>query len=104
MNNQSLKLPPVHTAILDHATLDQLFADLAQCASLRGVYPRVNPSQTPPPLPLSAAHRGIKDGTIPSLQIHYVHEGKTWCDTLIATADKHVRLVRISEDDIAPSH
>ncbi len=100
--SNSLKLPPVHTATIDSATVAQLFTDLAACAQITAIHPRVPNGQTPPTLSLDEARQGFLSGSITSLQIHYQHDNKTWCDTLLASANG-TRLVRISNDDIAQS-
>jgi hypothetical protein len=97
-----LQLPPLQQARLDEPTLDQLFSDLAACATVRSVQPRTHPSAPPVFLTVADARVGLKDGTLRGLQIRYRYEGKDWCDTLLRGQDG-VRLVRICEDDISAS-
>lgn len=98
--SDSLKLPPLTSTTLDPATREQFFTDLAMCAQIRAIHPRVPNGQTPPALSLDDARAGMQSGAITGLQIHYTYDGKTWRDTLIHTP-AGTRLVRICEEDIA---
>lgn len=98
--SEPLKLPPLTTTTLADATREQLFTDLAACAQITAIHPRVPNGQMPPAITLEAARVGMQSGAIKGLQIHYRYDGKTWRDTLIATP-VGTRLVRICEEDIA---
>ena len=97
-----LKLPPLQTAILDAATVEQLFADLQSCTRIRSVVPRTGPQASPRSISLSEAQAGLLDHTYRGVQIRYTFEGKDWCDTLVPQP-QGLRLVRICDSDIANS-
>ncbi len=97
-----LKLPPLQVTILDRATLDQLFDDLAACARVHSVQPRTAPQAAPVRLTLDQARAGLHEGHLRAVQVRYTYDNKAWCDTLIAQ-EGGVRVVRICEDDVADS-
>ncbi len=98
--SDSLKLPPIHTADIDRATIEQLFADLAACTQITAIHPRVPRDQPPPALTLAQARADFLAEKVSGLQIHYLYENKTWCDTLLASRTG-ARLVRVCADDIS---
>jgi len=105
MSASTLSLPVLQQSSIDPPLLSALFADLEQCAQLRSVVVRtVAHVRGAPPetVTLPAAHAGLVSGALRSVQIRYVHEGRVWCDTLMA-GPAGVRLVRICEEDVAAS-
>jgi len=100
--NEALSLPPLYRGELDDATLDQLFADLKSCAEMIQVQVRsMTIGDADQLVALHEAERAIKSGTARTVQIRYRHQGKSWCDTLLARpAGFH--LVRIQLDHSEP--
>ena len=105
MSEPAPALPPLQQALLDPATVEALFRDLAACTrilSVLGRSPGAGRGGEPPSLPLEAAHAGLADGSLRSVQVRYAYDGATWCDTLMA-APGGVRIVRIRDQDIGAS-
>ena len=102
MPDSPLKLPPLQQAMLDAATVDALFADLASCTRVLAVVPkRVLRTMTEEaPIDLAAARAGLRDGSLRGVQIRYRYDGREWCDTLMPMAGGSARLVRICTDEI----
>ena len=103
MPDSPLKLPPLQQAILDAATVDALFSDLASCTRLLAVVPRraARTMTEEAPIDLAAARLGLRDGSLRGVQIRYRYESREWCDTLMPLPDGTARLVRICTDEIA---
>jgi hypothetical protein len=104
-DSSTLILPALQQAPLDAATVAALFRDLAACTRIVSVTPRragaaPRADAQPTTITLGAAQAGLADGTIRGVQIRYFYDHQTWCDTLMARPDG-IRLVRISESDIA---
>ncbi len=104
MSDSPLKLPPLHQAVLDAATVDALFADLAACTRVLAIIPkraaRAMIDESTSSLDLASARAGLRDGSMRGVQIRYHYDGREWCDTLMAGADGAARLVRICTDEI----
>ena len=92
-------LPAINEAVLDTATLNQLFEDVSQCTHLIEVIVKHGPrSQTPDANhSLDDAKRMLEDGSAMGIQLRYSFEGAQWWDTLIRTP-AGVRIVRIRHD------
>ena len=105
MADSPLKLPPLQQAVLDAATADTLFQDLALCAQVLSVVPRraARSLREEPPIDLAAAHTGLRDATLRAVQIRYRYESREWCDTLMPLPAGAMRLVRICTDEVAAS-
>lgn len=90
-------LPALQDAMLDEATVDRLFADVANGAELLEIVLKGGAAQlTPEPNPtsLAAARGALREGRVFGVQLRYRFAGTEWWDTLIATR-AGVRLVRI---------
>jgi hypothetical protein len=93
-------LPPVHEALLDLRTVDQLFADIATTTELLSVTMKGGATHRASPLvagsadELERARRALLAGEIRGVQIRYLHDGKEWWDTLMLTREG-VKLIRI---------
>lgn len=91
---------PLHQALLDDATVGQLFFDIAHAATLIAVLQkgpasrRVDAASSSPDA-LEAAHRAFTAREIGSVQLRYQFGGEEWWDTLLHT-EQGVRLIRIS--------
>ena len=95
-----LKLPPLQQTVLDAATTDVLFRDLAACTRVLSVIPKTAAmGRTTGSITLEAAAAGLRNGTLRGAQVRYVYDQEEWCDTLIATP-AGLRVVRISTTDI----
>jgi hypothetical protein len=96
-------LPPLYESVLDDATLDALFADVG---SLEDIVVTVKGGATEhaadAPVDLPSAREALAVGRVRGVQLRYVHEGITWCDTLIRVAGG-ARLVRFALGDARTS-
>ncbi|WP_437707251.1 hypothetical protein WMF45_26305 [Sorangium sp. So ce448] len=101
-----IPLPPLQEAVLDEATLDQLFFDLAEAAELVSVSLKAGATARAGDLPragsagdeLALARRALGDGTALGVQIRYRFAGSEWWDTLLRIPSG-VRLVRVRIED-----
>ncbi|MBK9992313.1 MAG: hypothetical protein IPP19_16735 [Verrucomicrobia bacterium] len=100
MSETAPKLPALQQTVLDEATLDALFRDLAQCTQILAVIPKGAPQAYAAErgIDLEAARAGLASGIFRGVQVRYRYDGQEWCDTLLATPGG-VRLVRISVDE-----
>lgn len=99
-----LRLPPLQQTVLDVATTDALFRDLAACADILAVLPKYARRQhcDSEPLTLEQARTRLSAGLLLGVQIRYRYDGQTWCDTLLRRP-VGLTLVRIRDDDVAAS-
>lgn len=102
-----LSLPPLQQTLLDPATVEALFRDIAACATVLSVQPKHAPRTHAPAeatgsLSLEQARARLASGQVLGVQIRYRHEGHVWTDTLLRRTGG-VTLVRIREADIAAS-
>jgi hypothetical protein len=93
------KLADLHEAILDAATLERLFQDLAFCTEIIEIIPRyarhlLVAEQT---VSLDQARELLLSGEARGVQIRYRYEGAQWWDTLMRTPEG-VRIVRIRHE------
>jgi len=100
---------PFHDAVLDEATVAQLFFDIAHAAELVGVSQKGHGARRAeePARPhgsLDAVYQAFVARRIAGVQLRYRIGGEEWWDTLTHTAHG-VRLIRISHTRtlIAPS-
>lgn len=101
---EPLRLPPLQQTILDVATTDALFRDLAACTRVQAVLPKYarNQHTGPDSLTLEQARVRLAAGLLLGVQIRYAYDGDTWCDTLLRRP-AGLTLVRIRETDITDS-
>ncbi|HQR05520.1 MAG TPA: hypothetical protein PLN21_01795 [Gemmatales bacterium] len=96
--NQLEPLPAIWDKLLDSATLDQYFKDLATYAEIISVHEKQSPSdhvgENPIDLPL--AREKMMTGEVRAVQIRYRFEDQEWCDTLLHQA-LGVKLVRMMQ-------
>jgi hypothetical protein len=92
-----IPLPSLQDAVLDDATLDQLFFDLEASAELCAVLVKGAPSEhaEDAPLSLAGARETLRAGGR-AVQIRYRYGGAEWWDTLVPTPGG-TRLVRIEQ-------
>jgi hypothetical protein len=97
-----LRLPQLQQTILDVATTDALFRDLAACTTIHAVIPKsaARGHTGPETIPLETARTRLAAGLLLGVQIRYAYDGHTWCDTLLRRP-AGLTLVRIREADIA---
>lgn len=96
-----LRLPPLQQTVLDVATTDALFRDLAACTQIHAVIPKYaarghTGTET---ISLETARTRLAAGLLLGVQIRYGYDGHTWCDTLLRRP-AGLTLVRIREADI----
>jgi hypothetical protein len=101
-SSEPLRLPPLQQTILDVATTDALFRDLAACTTIQAVIPKYarNAHTGPDTLSLEQARTRLAAGLLLGVQIRYAYEGHAWTDTLLRRP-AGLTLVRICEADIA---
>lgn len=92
-------LPQLHETILDEATVDQLFTDIAELTQVIEVIPKTTGrgyvgEQS---IPLDQARELLRSRDCRALQIRYVHDGAQWWDTLMPRPEG-TRIVRIRHD------
>lgn len=100
-SSEPLRLPPLQQTILDVATTDALFRDLAACTTIHAVIPKYarNAHTGSDSLSLEQARTRLAAGLLLGVQIRYGYDGHTWCDTLLRRPNG-LTLVRIREADI----
>lgn len=98
-------LPDLHQGLLDDATVDQLFRDLASFARILEIIPKFADRRPVEDgasvLSLEEARSLLQSGAVRGVQVRYQHEGAQWWDTLMRTP-QGVRLVRIRHEFPAP--
>jgi hypothetical protein len=96
-----MKLPPLQQTVLDPATAEALFRDLAACTQILSVTPKTRSvGHTRGAITIDEARVGLLSGELHGAQIRYRYDDAEWCDTLFATP-QGLRVVRIRTDDIA---
>ncbi len=92
-------LPQLHETILDDATVDQLFSDVAELTQLIEVIPKTTGRGYvgEHSIPLDQAREMLRNRDCRAIQLRYVHEGAQWWDTLMPSP-KGTRIVRIRHD------
>lgn len=93
-------LPDLHQAELSPEMLDNLFADLAAAAYVLSVRVKRRATETvdPDPISLDEGHRLVSAGAC-AVQVRYLFEDASWCDTFLADGRGNVRLLRIRHAD-----
>ncbi len=96
-------LPDLQQSLLDAATLDQLFDDLAALAEITEIIPKASAqgyvAEATTGMSLDEAKQLLVAGSVCGLQIRYNYKGSQWWDTLLPAPDgAGVRIVRIQHD------
>jgi len=88
--------PPLVPLLLDAAGVDRMFQDLAFETTIIALVLKGGEHDrgSLPPANLRAARDELLSGRAEALQVHYVHNGVEWWDT-IARTDAGVRVVRV---------
>jgi hypothetical protein len=94
--SEEIAFPELQDAILDRATLSQLFCDLSALAEVmevrvKGGATALATDEVPT---LARAHEVLASGEALGVQIRYRYAGRVWLDTLLQ-ARGGVRLVRV---------
>ncbi len=99
--SEPLRLPPLQQTVLDVATTDALFRDLAACTRIHAVIPKyaARGHTGTDTISLETARTRLAAGLLLGVQIRYAYDGHTWCDTLLRRPNG-LTLVRIREADI----
>jgi hypothetical protein len=102
--SEPLRLPALQQTILDVATADALFRDLAACTTVHAVLPKYarNQHTGPDTLTLEQARTRLAAGLLLGVQIRYAYDGHAWTDTILRRP-AGLTLVRIREADITSS-
>ncbi len=100
-SSEPLRLPPLQQTMLDVATTDALFRDLAACTRVHAVIPKYTDRRHTgaETISLETARTRLAAGLLLGVQIRYGYDGHTWCDTLLRRPNG-LTLVRIREADI----
>ena len=95
-SHETLSLPDLQNAWIDNETAEKLFDDIAACAEVLEVIPRLATGHYALPgfMSLEAGRHLFFSGQAGGLQIRYRHAGSEWWDTLMHREDK-IRVVRI---------
>ncbi len=96
MADPAPRLPDVQQSVLDDATLQALFRDLAQFTQILAVIPKMSAAAmvAETSLNLENAHDGLRSGAYRGVQVRYRYDNQEWCDTLLNTP-AGIKLVRI---------
>lgn len=96
MADPAPRLPDVQQAVLDSATLQALFRDLAQFTQILAVIPKMAAAAmvAEQGIDLDNARAGLISGTYRGVQVRYRYDNQEWCDTLLNTP-AGIKLVRI---------
>lgn len=96
--NQMEPLPAIWDKLLDPATLDQYFKDLAAHAEMISVQEKQSPTEYvhENSMDLSAAREKVMSGNARAVQIRYRYEELEWCDTLLCKSSG-VKLIRMAQ-------
>lgn len=92
-------LPELHQSEIDEVTLAQLITDLGNHAEILGIAPKFGPGYVgkQETIQLDEAYRLLTDREVRGIQIHYRHDAKNWCDTLMPIPDGRFRIVRMEQ-------
>ena len=84
----AIELPDLHAGELDAETLESLFADLRRFADVREVRLKGDAARRADAAPssLDEALDALRTRRAHGAQIVYEHDGRTWCDTVLAAA------------------
>lgn len=79
--------PPMCDAVLDRATVIQLFADLAGCTEVLEVQHKggARAYAATEAMPLTEARDRLLAAELRAVQVRYRHDGHEWIDTLLTT-------------------
>lgn len=96
MTDDELVLPELQDALLDLATIRQLFFDVSHASTLLEVRVKRGPvthADEGPPGP-DEARALLESGEALAVQLRYLHRGTEWLDTVMRTPSGY-RLVRM---------
>lgn len=90
-------LPTLQESLLDDATLDALFDDIARETQVLAVLVKGASEALAEGggVSLDAARTRLKAGAVAAVQVRYVHRGTAWTDTLLRAPGGY-RVVRIA--------
>lgn len=94
-------LPDMQTSDLDRETLESLIKDIEDCTNVLEVIPKYGAESyvaDQSNLTLREAYLMLVDRRLRGMQIRYEYHGSQWWDTLMASGESGVRLVRIKHD------
>lgn len=96
--NQIEPLPTIWDKLLDQATLDQYFKDLATHAEMISVQEKLSPTEyvSENTMDWSEAREKVMSGDARAVQIRYHYDEQEWCDTLMRQVSG-VKLIRIAQ-------
>ena len=88
----------LQNAVLDDATIDQLFDDITSLTTVIAVIPKTAERGyvAPESMSLDEGRQLLSNRTARGIQIRYQYQQQEWWDTLMILPDGMVRLVRIA--------
>ncbi len=94
-----IELPTLQDTLLDDATVDRLFADIADLTRVLEVIPKTTERGYvgTGSIPMDEARAMLRDRNCRAIQLRYVHDGAQWWDTLMPQPNG-TRIVRIRHD------
>lgn len=98
-------LPDLLQSEIDVSTLRQLVTDIGAHTEILEIIPKFSPGhieENPVPLQLDEAYRLLVDRTVRGIQFRYLHQEKTWWDTVMPQPGGLFRIVRISHEFPTP--
>lgn len=99
-----IELPTLQDTILDDATVDQLFADIADLTRVLDVIPKTAERGYvgAGSVSMDEARTMLRHHSCRAIQLRYVHDGAQWWDTLMPQPNG-TRIVRIRHDPSNPA-
>jgi hypothetical protein len=99
MNSIEPSLPDLQNAVLDIATVDQLFRDIQQCTEVLEIIPKYSQHGYVPEgvISLSDARTLLINRQVRAVQLRYRYQEAQWWDTVMVVGEGF-RLVRIQHD------
>lgn len=94
-------LPDLHQSEIDVPTLRRLVTDIGTHTEILEIiakYSSGHIEENPVPLQLDEAYRMLVDRSVRGIQFRYLHQEKTWWDTVMPQPGGLFRIVRIQYD------
>lgn len=99
--SETQPLPDLHQSEIDEATLRQLVTDIGTHTEILEIIPKHAPGyveENPKPVQLDESYQMLVTRTVRGLQFRYLHQDKTWWDTVMPLPSGLFRIVRIEHD------
>ena len=99
--SETQPLPDLLQSEIDEATLRQLITDIGTHTEILEIIPKYAPGyveENPLPVQLDEAYQMLLTRTVRGLQFRYLHQDRTWWDTVMPLTGGLFRIVRIEHD------